>query len=78
VPNNTLRELRFGVANNAVVDIGNGAPFAGGQTIPLPTTPTRAVFFVNRVGAGPFMVRLEVGDGIGSWKTFVGGGAGVP
>jgi M6 family metalloprotease-like protein len=78
VPNNTLRELRFGVANNALVDVGNGTPFAGGQTIPLPATPTRAVFFVNRVAAGPFMVRLEVADGVGTWKTFVGGGAGVP
>ena len=78
VPANALRKLRFGVATNALVDPGTGvAPFAGAQTIALTTTPTRTVFFVNRVAPGPFMVRLEIADGVGVWKTFVGGGSGV-
>jgi hypothetical protein len=78
VPNNALRELRFGVATNATVEIPNGpAPFVGGRTIALTGTPTRTVFFVNRVAAGAFIVRLDVADGVGVWKTFVGGGTGV-
>jgi hypothetical protein len=78
VPANVLRELRFGVATNATVEIPNGpVPFAGGRTIAVPGTPTRTTFFVNRTAPGPFTVRFEVADTVGVWKTFVGGGAGV-
>jgi M6 family metalloprotease-like protein len=78
-PTNVLRELRFGAATNAVVDLGNGAaPFAGNQTIAVPGTPAHTTFFVIRVAPGAFLVRLEVVDGVGPWPTFVGGGAGVP
>jgi M6 family metalloprotease-like protein len=79
VPANVLRELRFGAASNGVVDLGTGAAtFPGNQTIALAGTPARTTFFVNRVGPGPFIVHLEVADAVGTWKTFVGGGAGVP
>jgi hypothetical protein len=79
VPQNVLRELRFGTATNALVDVGGGtAPFAGGQIITLTGTPTVTTFFVNRVGAGAFIVHVEIADGVGTWKTFAGGGAGTP
>jgi M6 family metalloprotease-like protein len=79
VPANTLREIRFGVATNAIVDVPGGPTgFPGGQTVALPTTPTSTTFFVNRVAPGPFMVRFEVVDATGPWATFVGAGGALP
>ena len=74
-----LRELRFGPAANAVIDLPGAAPGSpGNQVVTLPGTSNQYVFTVRRVGSGQAStVPLVVVDGCGEWPTFVGGGTGA-
>jgi hypothetical protein len=47
-------------------------------TVALPSQPPSVVLTVHRVTAGqPTTVELVVTDSCGTWRTFVGGGAGA-
>jgi hypothetical protein len=92
---NALRELEFGPARNARVEVpgamagthggpsmvlGQPAGTPGDFDLPLPAGAQQATFIVQRVAAGDFRVDFVVVDGCqgsGSFRTFVGGGAGV-
>ena len=73
---NSLSQLRFGVATNALVDIPAGATGATGSfNVTMPAGTTQTTFVVRRAVAGqsataPFTVLDRRGD----WSTFVGGG----
>ncbi|MCC6179625.1 MAG: right-handed parallel beta-helix repeat-containing protein [Chloroflexi bacterium] len=74
-PNNTLRELRFGTATNASIDVEGRSGLTGNVTVPLAPGTTSVTFFVRR---GPnedsATVQLVVVDDCGTWPTLVGGG----
>lgn len=73
---NSLVELRFGNATNALIDIPGGASgLAGNVTIPLPPGGAQTTFFVRRqTPSGAATVPLTVVDACGDFQTFVGGG----
>ena len=78
-PSNSLRELRFQAASNALIDVPGGPTSSpGGVTVTLPGSTTQTSFTLRRVAGGAFTVPLTVVDGCGDWPTFAGGGAGVP
>jgi thermitase len=78
-PTNTLRELRFGTAANARIDVPGGPiDSTGNVTVPLPAGTVQTEFTVRRAASGAFTVPLVAVDGYGDWRTFVGGGTAVP
>jgi hypothetical protein len=74
---NLLQQVTFDRLDNARVTL-NGQPMASGQAY-VPATSTSALdFTVERITAGqPTTVHVTVTDGCGTWRTFVGGGAGA-
>lgn len=70
-----LRELRFGVFQNARVTV-SGQTVASGQIYTVPGAVTSIDFTVERITPGqPTTVPLTVVDDCGAWQTLVGGGA---
>jgi hypothetical protein len=75
---NRIKEIRFGAATNALVDIGNTQGQRGGFTYTVPTNTQTVTFTVRRATAGQATtVPVVVIDGCGEWSTLVGGGAGA-
>jgi hypothetical protein len=78
VPNNRLRQLRFGAATNARIDAGGQTGRTGNFTVSLPANTTQTTFTVRRgTAATPPLsttVPIIVADDCGDWTTFVGGG----
>ena len=74
-----VRELRFGPASNALLDLPGAAPGSpGSQVVTLPASSSQYTFTVRRVGSDQgSTVPLVVVDGCGDWPTFVGGGTGA-
>ena len=73
--NNTVRELRFGAATNALIDVGGQSGRPGNFAVSLPSGANGVTFFVRRASAGAATtVPFVVADGCGDWPTFVGGG----
>jgi hypothetical protein len=78
--NNTLQQIEFGAAKNALVEMpGGGAGRAGNFSLPVASTST--TFFLQRQAPGDFKVDLVIVDACnavsGPFRTFVGGGTGV-
>ncbi|MFN0074268.1 MAG: glycosyl hydrolase family 28-related protein [Chloroflexota bacterium] len=74
-PNNTLRSLRFGAAQNAVIDIGSTIGSIGSMNVSFSAGTVQTAFVIGRVAAGAAAtVPLVVVDDCGDWPTFVGGG----
>lgn len=78
-PNNLLRDqIAFVGGSNATVEIGGQVrtpPF----TFPIPPPGVQQQpFVVHRVAPGPFRIDLIARDVCGDWRSFVGGGVGVP
>lgn len=72
---NWLRALRFGLADNGVVDIGSQTGLPGNATVTLSPGTRQTTFFVRRVTTGlATTVHFVVVDECGEWPTFVGGG----
>jgi hypothetical protein len=72
-PNNRLREIRFGAASNAVVDVRDRVGAPGGFSLPLTDRPQSVSFAVRRaVPSGGATVPLVAVDDCGEWPTFVG------
>ena len=76
-PNGQLRELRFGNAVNARIDVpGQAAGQRGSFTLPLAASPRQVTFTIHQDAGGQAVtVPLTVVDGCGEWPTFVGGRA---
>jgi hypothetical protein len=73
---NVLRELRFGPAQNALLDLPDGRlGQTGGVSYQAPGGTVRATFRVRRSASGGTTVPFTVVDQCGGWQTFVGGGA---
>jgi hypothetical protein len=74
-PNNRLRELRFGAATNAKIDVRGIVGAVGGFTVTLTDRPQQVGFAVHRAIAGLATTAPVVAvDDCGDWPTFVGGG----
>jgi len=72
---NWLRALRFGLADNGVVDSGSQSGLPGNATITLGPGVRQTTFFVRRVTGGlATTVHVVVVDECGEWPPFVGGG----
>jgi hypothetical protein len=72
---NWLRALRFGLADNGVVDSGSQSGLPGNATITLGPGVRQTTFFVRRVTGGlATTVHVVVVDECGEWPAFVGGG----
>jgi uncharacterized protein (DUF1501 family) len=69
-----LQEIRFGAAQNAIVDVPGGQSGPGNFSI-RPTGTAQTSFFVRKQGGGAATVPIVVVDDCGEWPTFVGGGA---
>jgi hypothetical protein len=81
VPTNSLRSVRIGAVNNAVVTL-NGSPVAAGQTVTLAAGAQQATLTVSRNGPDAsaqraFGAGFTVTDACGEWQSFVGIGSGV-
>jgi len=73
-----LKEIRFGAAQNALVDIPGGQTGAAGNFTYRPAASTaQSTFFVRKPATGASTVPIVVVDDCGDWPTFVGGGAGA-
>ncbi|MFN8633704.1 MAG: carboxypeptidase regulatory-like domain-containing protein [Chloroflexota bacterium] len=78
-----INSLKFGdprPLTNARIDIGNLVGQTGTFTYQLPQGTFQIGFTIRPVGqsTGPVTVPLTINNQCGSWRTFVGGGAGVP
>jgi hypothetical protein len=74
-PANTLREVRFGVAQNALIDVPGGPSGSSGGFTHRPPEGSILTFFVRRISpAGGATVPLILVDECGEYPTFVGGG----
>jgi uncharacterized repeat protein (TIGR01451 family) len=73
---NSLVELRFGNATNALIDIPGGQTgLTGNVTVPVPAGASQTSFIVRRLSSnGAATVSLTVVDLCGTYPTFVGGG----
>jgi hypothetical protein len=70
----TLQALRFGTAQNAVVEAG-GQRASGGFVVPLPAGTRQTTFTLIRTTAGQGVsLPLTVADNCGDWPTLVGAG----
>jgi len=78
VPNNRLRQLRFGAATNALIDAGGQTGRTGNFTVTLPVGTTQTTFTIRRgtTAVPPLTttVPFVAADDCGDWSTFVGGG----
>jgi hypothetical protein len=76
-PNNRLTTLRFGTADNALIDVPNRPTGATGNfEVALNPSTQQTTFVVRRATSGlANHVNLVVVDSCGDWPTFVGGGA---
>jgi hypothetical protein len=73
--NSKLFELRFGPLSNALVDMGDGPPYAADFLYVMASPAPQVTFYVQRQTAGQAStVQLVVMDGCGAWPTFVGAG----
>ncbi|MGE3912974.1 MAG: hypothetical protein AB7K36_26685, partial [Chloroflexota bacterium] len=68
-----IRELQFGAAPNALIEVGGQAPRAGGFTY-RPSATQVTLYVTRQSGSGSATVPLTVIDDCGSWQTLVGGG----
>jgi hypothetical protein len=76
---NALQVVQVRGVSNAVIDVPNGPTGAAGAlTVPVQSGGQVAQFFVRRTAPGAFRADLDVTDACGPWRTFVGGGTGVP
>ena len=77
-PNNTVRQIQFGPAVNATVEINSQSKPGGSFTATIPPGTQTATFVVRRSPPGaPTTVPFTVIDDCGGWSSFVGGGAGA-
>jgi N-acetylneuraminic acid mutarotase len=77
-PNNRLVRLEVTRLDNAEVDVRTLTDQRQPFSLDLPDRPASITLTTQRLGAGPFTVRLAIHDDCGEWRTFVGGGAAVP
>ena len=78
LPNNRLREIRFGEATNALIDVRDTRGAAGSFSTPLPDRPQQLSFTVRRQqSTQATTVPLVAIDDCGEWVTLVGGGPGA-
>jgi uncharacterized repeat protein (TIGR01451 family) len=74
-PSNALREVRFGAAQNALIDIPSGPSGSPGGFAHRPSDGVVLTFFVRRASpSGAATVPLVLIDECGEYRTFVGGG----
>jgi hypothetical protein len=77
-PVNALREVRFGPAQNALIDVPDGPSGSTGGFTVRPPDGARLTFYVRRASpGGAATVPLILIDECGEYRTFVGGGAGA-
>lgn len=76
-PNNTVRQIQFGPAVNATVEINGQSKPGGNFTATIPPSTQTATFVVRRSppNATTTTVPFTVTDDCGGWSSFVGGGA---
>lgn len=76
-PNNTIREIRFGAAENATIEIDGQSRPGGSFTATIPAGRQTQTFVVRRTppGAASTTVPFVVVDDCDGWSSFVGGGA---
>jgi hypothetical protein len=75
--NNRLVSLHFENTVNALIDAGSQTGLSGTFDVTISGQPTTTIFIVRRRGSGSVTVPLVVTDRCGTWRTFVGGGAGA-
>ena len=74
-PNNALRAVRFGQAQNASIEVAARGPVASGAALTMPAATRELTFLVRRTTAGAATtLPLTLVDDCGEWQTFVGGG----
>jgi parallel beta-helix repeat protein len=77
-PNNTVSQLQFKLAQNAIVEISGQAHPGGNFTETIPAGAVEMTFTVQRQAVGQATtVPFAVVDDCGAWQTFVGGGPGA-
>lgn len=77
-PNNTLRTIQFGTIVNGTVDLTGYGRVNSGTTASLAAGVQQATIVVRRTTAGAATtVPLVLTDDCGTWRTFVGAGAGA-
>ena len=76
-PHNIVKQIQFGPAQHAIVEIDNEARPGGNFTATIPAGTQQVTFLVRRspANAPSTTVPFTVIDDCGEWKTFVGGGA---
>lgn len=76
-PNNTVMQIQFGPAQNAIVEINGQSRPGGSFTASIPAGTQQVGFLVRRspTNAPSTTVPFTVIDDCGEWKSFVGGGA---
>ena len=75
-PNNTVRQIRFGQALNATIEINGQSSPTGNFTATIPPGAQSVTFVVGRspVNAPSTTVPFTAIDDCGGWSSFVGGG----
>ncbi len=74
LPTNTLSQLRFGAATNALIDAGGFTGMAGNFTVTLPAGTQRTSFFVRQMASTTYTsVPFVAVDACGDWATVVDG-----
>jgi len=75
-PNNTIRQIQFGQAVNATVEINGQAHPGGNATATIPPNTQTVQFVVRRAppNATSITVPFTVTDDCGGWSSLVGGG----
>lgn len=72
---NSIRQVRFVNAQNAIIDLPGLAPFRGSKSVSMAAGRTTFQFTIHRAVQGlAVTVPLVVTDGCGEWPTLVGGG----
>ena len=76
-PNNTIREIRFGAAQNGTIEINGQTRPGGSFTATIPPGRQTQTFIVRRSpsGAASTTAPFTVVDDCDDWNSFVGGGA---
>jgi len=78
-PYNTVRQIQFGAAQNATVEIAGQTRPGGNFTQTFPIATESVTFVVRRAppNAQTTTVPFTVTDDCGGWNSFVGGGSGA-